>query len=126
MNEEEAKEVNQAEDKKDLDLMEIEVYRQFWRSLNVALNEIKELRGLEIEVDNGEVMKHEISTLKKELTELKNLLLKMQEQNTVNTPPQQIQQQIPAQRVPVIQPVAPSLPYYQTPNYAPMVPIIQQ
>ena len=126
MNEEETKEVNQAEDKKDLDLMEIEVYRQFWRSLNVALNEIKELRGLEIEVDNGEVMKHEISTLKKELTELKNLLLKMQEQNTVNTPPQQIQQQIPAQRVPVIQQVAPSLPYYQTPNYAPMVPIIQQ
>lgn len=126
MNEEEKKEVNQAEDKKDLDLMEIEVFRQFWRSLNVALGEIKELRGSDaIEVDNAEIMRHEISTLKKELTELKELLVEMQKQNASQV--QQVQQQpIPPQRVSVMQPIASPLPYYQTPNFPPMMPLIQQ
>lgn len=129
MSEEEKKEVP-VEDKKDLDLMEIEVFRQFWRSLNLALGEIKELRGSDvIEVDNAEIMRHEISTLKKELSELKELLVEMQKQNaTANQqqPIQQVQQpQIQQQRIPVMQPIASPLPYYPTPNYAPVVPIIQ-
>lgn len=122
MNEEDKKE-NQVEDKKDLDLMEIEVFRQFWRSLNLALGEIKELRGGDvIEVDNAEIMRHEISTLKKELSELKELLVEMQKQNTNQQ--QQIPQQIQPQRV-AVQPITSPLPYYQTPNFAPVVPIIQ-
>jgi transcription initiation factor TFIID subunit TAF12 len=129
MSEEEKKEVP-VEDKKDLDLMEIEVFRQFWRSLNLALGEIKELRGSDvIEVDNAEIMRHEISTLKKELSELKELLVEMQKQNTASNQQQQVQQvqqpQIQQQRIPVMQPIASPLPYYPTPNYAPVVPIIQ-
>lgn len=126
---EEKKEVP-TEDKKDLDAMEIEVFRQFWRSLNLALGEIKELRGGDvIEVDNAEIMRHEISTLKKELSELKELLVEMQKQNATANQQQvqqvqqpQIQQQ---QRIPVMQPIASPLPYYPTPNFAPVVPIIQ-
>lgn len=127
MSEEEKKETSPVEDKKDLDLMEIEVYRQFWRSLNLALSEIKELRGGDaVEVDNAEVMRHEISTLKKELSELKELLVEMQKQNTASNQQQQIQQpQIQQQRIPVMQPIASPLPYYPTPNFAPVVPIIQ-
>jgi transcription initiation factor TFIID subunit TAF12 len=129
MSEEEKKEIP-VEDKKDLDLMEIEVFRQFWRSLNLALGEIKELRGSDvIEVDNAEIMRHEISTLKKELSELKELLVEMQKQNATANQQQvqpvqqtQIQQQ---QRIPVMQPIASPLPYYPTPNFAPVVPIIQ-
>ncbi len=123
---EEKKEIP-TEDKKDLDAMEIEVFRQFWRSLNLALGEIKELRGGDvIEVDNAEIMRHEISTLKKELSELKELLVEMQKQNASANQQQvqqpQIQQQ---QRIPVMQPIASPLPYYPTPNFAPVVPIIQ-
>jgi hypothetical protein len=130
MSEEEKKEVP-VEDKKDLDLMEIEVFRQFWRSLNLALGEIKELRGSDvIEVDNAEIMRHEISTLKKELSELKELLVKMQKQNTTANQQQQVQpiqqpQFQQQQRMPVMQPIASPLPYYPTPNFAPVVPIIQ-
>lgn len=127
MSEEEKKEIP-VEDKKDLDLMEIEVFRQFWRSLNLALGEIKELRGSDaIEVDNAEIMRHEISTLKKELSELKELLVEMQKQNATANQQQQVQQpQIQQQqRIPVMQPIASPLPYYPTPNFAPVVPIIQ-
>jgi hypothetical protein len=130
MSEEEKKEIP-VEDKKDLDLMEIEVFRQFWRSLNLALGEIKELRGSDvIEVDNAEIMRHEISTLKKELSELKELLVEMQKQNATANQQQQVQpvqqpQFQQQQRMPVMQPIASPLPYYPTPNFAPVVPIIQ-
>jgi hypothetical protein len=67
--------------------------------------------------------------LKKELSELKKLLVEMQKQNATANQQQvqpvqqpQIQQQ---QRIPVMQPIASPLPYYPTPNFAPVVPIIQ-
>jgi seryl-tRNA synthetase len=107
-------------DRAELDLMEIEIFRQHWRSLNAALAEIRELRGADApDVDPVEFVKHEVSNLKNQFAELKQMIAQIQQ------PVQQAQQQ-PQQSYqryqPVQQPV-PVLPYYSTPNYAPMVPI---
>jgi hypothetical protein len=46
------KQNEQKNDSGELDAMEIEVFRQHWRSLNTALAEIRELRGADApEVD---------------------------------------------------------------------------
>lgn len=109
-------------EKSELDSMEIEIFRQHWRSLNAALAEIRELRGADApEVDPMEFVKHEVSNLKNQFSELKEMLAAIQQNH------QQVQQQQPQQQYQRFQPMqsVPILPYYSTPNFAPIVPINQ-
>ena len=100
------------DDSRDLELMEIEVYRQYWNSLNIALAEIKALRGNDVpEIDPVEYVKHEVSNLKNQFSELKELISGLQNQQAQQAP--QRYQAVPAPM--------PVLPYYQTPNYAPIM-----
>lgn len=117
------KQNEQKNDSTELDAMEIEVFRQHWRSLNAALSEIRELRGTDApEIDPVEFVKHEVGNLKSQFSELKEMLVAIQQnqQQQVQQPPsqQQFQRFQPMQTVPI-------LPYYQTPNFAPIVPINQ-
>jgi hypothetical protein len=106
-------------EKSELDAMEIEIFRQHWRSLNAALAEIRELRGSDApEVDPVEFVKHEVGNIKNQFAELKEMLVAIQQNH------QQAQQQQPHQRFQPMQSV-PILPYYSTPNFAPMLPINQ-
>lgn len=116
------KQNEQKNDSGELDAMEIEIFRQHWRSLNTALAEIRELRGADApEIDPVEFVKHEVGNLKNQFSELKEILASIQQnqQQTQQPPPQQQYQRFqPMQTVPI-------LPYYQTPNFAPIVPINQ-
>ena len=119
MDEEKQEKTNQNSDERDLELMEIEIYRQHWRSLNAALADIKALRGADApEIDPVEYVKQEVSNLKAQFSELKELI-----QKQVDSPPQhQKQNNAPTSFQP--QPMAvPLMPYYQTPSYAPYVPV---
>lgn len=114
----------QKNDSGELDAMEIEIFRQHWRSLNAALSEIRELRGADApEVDPVEFVKHEVGNLKNQFAELKEMLAAIQQ----NQHQQQVQQSPPQQyqRFQPVQTTVPILPYYSTPNFAPMVPINQ-
>ena len=114
-----------AKDRAELDLMEIEIFRQHWRSLNAALAEIRELRGADApEIDPVEFVKHEVSNLRNQFAELKQMIAQIQ-QPAPQTQQQQQSQQAFQRYQPVQQPV-PILPYYSTPNFAPIVPINQQ
>ena len=111
-------------DRAELDSMEMEIFRQHWRSLNAALAEIRELRGADApEVDPVEFVKHEVSTLRNQFAELKQMISQIQ-QPVPHAQQQQQSQQAFQRYQPVQQPV-PILPYYPTPNFAPIVPINQ-
>jgi DNA repair ATPase RecN len=111
-------------DRAELDSMEMEIFRQHWRSLNAALAEIRELRGADApEVDPVEFVKHEVSTLRNQFAELKQMISQIQ-QPVPHAQQQQQSQQAFQRYQPVQQPV-PILPYYSTPNFAPIVPINQ-
>ena len=116
------KQNEQKNDSGELDAMEIEIFRQHWRSLNTALAEIRELRGSDApEVDPVEFVRHEVGNLKNQFAELKEMLAAIQQN-------QHQQQQLPPQQYQRFQPVqttVPILPYYSTPNFAPIVPINQ-
>lgn len=117
------KQKEQKNDTGELDAMEIEIFRQHWRSLNNALAEIRELRGADApEVDPVEFVRHEVGNLKNQFAELKEMLVAIQQNQ--NQP--QVQQQ-PQQQYQRFQPMqsVPILPYYSTPNFAPIVPINQ-
>lgn len=112
---------SQNDDRRELDLMEMEIFRQHWRSLNAALAEIRDLRGADApEVDPVEFVKHEVATLKNQFSELKEMIAVLQAQQNSTSQ----QQQIP--RFQQMQPAVPVLPYYSTPNFAPMMPINPQ
>lgn len=116
------KQNEQKNDFGEADIMELEVFRQHWRSLNAALSEIRELRGADApEVDPVEFVKHEVGSLKNQFAELKEMLVAIQQNQ------QQIQPQQPQPQYQRFQPVqsVPILPYYSTPNFAPIVPINQ-
>ena len=116
------KQNEQKNDSGEADIMELEVFRQHWRSLNTALAEIRELRGADApEIDPVEFVKHEVGSLKNQFAELKEMLVAIQQNQ------QQIQPQQPQPQYQRFQPVqsVPILPYYQTPNFAPIVPINQ-
>ncbi len=117
----EQEKTTQNNDERDLELMEIEIYRQHWRSLNAALADIKALRGADApEIDPVEYVKEEVSNLKAQFSELKELIQKQVESSPQPQPQQQRQN-----TAPVFQPqpmAVPLMPYYQTPNYAPYVP----
>jgi hypothetical protein len=117
------KQNEQKNDSGEADIMELEVFRQHWRSLNAALSEIRELRGADApEIDPVEFVKHEVGNLKNQFAELKEMLVAIQ-QNQQQIQPQQPQQQY--QRFQPMQTTVPILPYYSTPNFAPIVPINQ-
>jgi hypothetical protein len=116
------KQNEQKNDSGEADIMELEVFRQHWRSLNAALSEIRELRGADApEIDPVEFVKHEVGSLKNQFAELKEMLVAIQQNQ------QQIQPQQPQPQYQRFQPVqsVPILPYYSTPNFAPIVPINQ-
>ena len=109
-------------DRAELDSMEMEIFRQHWRSLNAALAEIRELRGADApEVDPVEFVKHEVSTLRNQFAELKQMISQIQQPHAQ----QQQQSQQAFQRYQPVQQPVPILPYYSTPNFAPIVPINQ-
>lgn len=120
--EKEEKQNEQKNDSGEADIMELEIFRQHWRSLNTALAEIRELRGADApEVDPVEFVKHEVGSLKNQFAELKEMLVAIQQNQQQQQPPPsqpQYQRFQPVQSVPI-------LPYYQTPNFAPIVPINQ-
>ena len=118
------KQNEQKNDSGEIDAMEIEIFRQHWRSLNTALAEIRELRGADVpEIDPVEFVKHEVGNLKNQFAELKEMLVAIQQ----NQHQQQVQQspQQQYQRFQPVQTTVPILPYYSTPNFAPIVPINQ-
>ena len=115
----------QKNDSGELDAMEIEVFRQHWRSLNAALAEIRELRGSDApEIDPVEFVKHEVGNLKNQFSELKEILAAIQ-QNQQQQVQHQQQPQQQYQRLQPVQTTVPILPYYSTPNFAPIMPINQ-
>lgn len=123
MDENEEKSNEQKNDSGEADIMELEIFRQHWRSLNSALAEIRELRGDDApEIDPVEFVKHEVGNMKSQFAELKEMLVAIQ-QNQQQVQPQQPQQQY--QRFQPVQTTVPILPYYSTPNFAPIVPINQ-
>lgn len=119
MEEEKQEKSVQNNDKRELELMEIEVFRQYWRSLNTALADLKALRGDDApDIDPVEYVKTEVSNLKNQFAELKELIEKQTQMR------QEPIQQTAQQRGYAPQPMAvPLMPYYQTPSYAPYVPI---
>lgn len=118
------KQKEQKNDTGELDAMEIEIFRQHWRSLNNALAEIRELRGADApEVDPVEFVRHEVGNLKNQFAELKEMLVAIQQNQNQPQVQQQPQQQY--QRFQPMQTTVPILPYYSTPNFAPVVPITQ-
>lgn len=124
MENENEKQNEQKSDSSELDAMEIEIFRQHWRSLNAALAEIRELRGSDApEVDPIEFVKQEVGNLKNQFSELKEMLIAIQQNQHHPQVQQQPQQQY--QRFQPVQTTVPILPYYSTPNFAPMVPINQ-
>lgn len=120
MDENEEKRNEQKNDSGEADSMELEIFRQHWRSLNSALAEIRELRGDDApEIDPVEFVKHEVGNLKNQFSELKEMLVAIQQNQHQQQPQQQYQ------RLQPVQTTVPILPYYSTPNFAPMVPINQ-
>lgn len=124
-NENGEKQNEQKNDSGEIDAMEIEIFRQHWRSLNAALSEIRELRGADApEIDPVEFVKHEVGSLKNQFSELKEMLVAIQQNQNQPQVQQQPQQKQQYQRFQPMQSV-PILPYYSTPNFAPIVPINQ-
>lgn len=111
---------NVTEDDRELDLMELEIYRKMWSEINTALADIRALRSSEpIENDPVQVMRNEMSALKKDFAELREAIAKM-------TRPSEVQpqnQQPVMQQFPSLQPTIPLMPYFSTPSYQPMIQI---
>ena len=111
------KQNEQKNDSGDADIMELEVFRQHWRSLNAALSEIRELRGADApEIDPVEFVKHEVGSLKNQFAELKEMLVAIQ-QNQQQNPRTADGEQSP------LSPLQPDLPFrrnlFRHPNPAP-------
>lgn len=116
--------VSHGDDKHELDLMEMEIFRHHWKSLNAALAEIRELRGADApEIDPVEFVKHEVANLKNQFSELKEMIADLRQTQPAQQP--MPQQQIPRYQQMQMQPTVPILPYYSTPNFAPIIPINQ-
>ncbi len=111
--------------------MENEAYKRHLEALGQELGQIKELyNDLETPEDKFMALSRDVSTLKKALVDLKNMFLEMQKEEkekTSSAPPQNVWAQ-PMQAFPQIAPMpmfqAHSLPYIQTPNYAPIMPTL--
>lgn len=111
---------NVTEDDRELDLMELEIYRKMWSEINTALADIRALRSSEpIESDPVQLMRNEMSALKKDFAELREAIAKMTRPSEVQP---QNQQQV-MQQFPSLQPTIPLMPYFSTPSYQPMIQI---
>ena len=111
---------NVAEDDRELDLMELEIYRKMWSEINSALADIRALRSSEpIENDPVQLIRNEMSALKKDFAELREAIAKMTRPSEVQP---QNQQQV-MQQFPSLQPTIPLMPYFSTPSYQPMIQI---
>lgn len=120
MEDKQQQEIANKNDERDLDLMEIEVFRQYWKSLNTALADIKALRGADApDIDPVEYVKTEVSNLKNQFAELKDLIEKQTATQREQTQQSALQRGYAPQ--PMVPPVV--MPYYQTPSYAPYVPV---
>ncbi len=112
---------NAADDDRELDLMELEIYRKMWSEINSALADIRALRNTEtVESDPVQLMRNEMSALKKDFAELREAISKMNRPAEVQ--PQNQQQQI-LQPFQTLQPTVPLMPYFSTPSYQPMIQI---
>ena len=107
-------------DERELDLMELEVYRKAWEEINSALADIFAMRGKKsADVDPMQYVRSEVANLKKNFAELKDAIVNMQK------PMENAQAQQPA-GFRAIQPTIPLMPYYQTPSFAPIIQVPQQ
>lgn len=107
-------------DERELDLMELEVYRKAWEEINSALADILAMRGKKtLDADPMQYMRNEVASLKKNFAELKDAILNLQK------PMEQapVQQSVGFR---TIQPQIPLMPYYQTPSFAPIIQVPQQ
>lgn len=112
---------NFSEDDRELDLMELEIYRKMWSEINSALADIRALRSSEpIESDPVQLIRNEMSALKKDFAELREAIAKMTRPAEVQ---QQNQQQQVMQQFSSLQPTIPLMPYFSTPSYQPMIQI---
>ena len=110
-------------DDRELDLMELELYRNTWAEINSALAEIRAMRGNSTPDDPVQLMRSDVATLKKNFAELKEAIINMQK-TTDSTAQQVIPPQQNYQRV-QMQPAVPLMPYYSTPSYSPIIQLPQ-
>lgn len=108
-------------DEHELDLMELEIYRKMWSEINSALADIRALRNNDtVDSDPVQLMRNEMSALKKDFAELREAISKMNRPAEVQ---QQNQQQQMMQAFQPMQPTVPLMPYFSTPSYQPMIQI---
>jgi hypothetical protein len=111
--------------------LEYEAYRKHFDALFDELGQIKELYDeAGTPEDKLLSLSRDVSALKGALVELKDMFLQNKKEKEQQAPPVPAQN-VWAQPMPTFQPVsavpmfhAPSLPYIQTPNYAPIMPTI--
>ena len=109
-----------ASDEHELDLMELEIYRKMWNEINSALADIRALRNNDtVESDPVQLIKNEMSALKKDFAELREAISKINRPSEVQ--PQNQQQMMQAFQP--VQPTVPLMPYFSTPSYQPMIQI---
>ena len=113
--------LNAADDDHALDIMELEIYRKMWNEINTALADIRALRGNgTAESDPVQLMRNEMSALKKDFAELREAIAKMN--RPVEVQPQNQAQQV-MQQFSSMQPTIPLMPYFSTPSYQPVIQI---
>lgn len=119
MAENENQESQKATDDRELDLMELEIFRNTWGEINSALAEIRAMRGNSPQDDPVQMMRNDVAALKKNLAELKETLANMQKSSEA-TAAQMQQQGFRMQPASV-----PFMPYYSTPSYSPVIQLPQ-
>lgn len=115
---ESAKSAVPSNDERELEIMELEIYRKAWSEINTALAEICALRGnTSTNNDPVQLMRNEVAELKKNFTELRDAVTSIHKTVSQN----QNQQQPAVQQFQTMQPTIPLMPYFSTPSYQPVI-----
>ena len=118
---ENAKPSTSTADERELEIMELEIYRKAWSEINTALADICALRGNSSpDSDPVQLMRNEVAELKKNFTELRDAVASIHK--TVSQS-QQNQPQPAMQQFQTMQPAIPLMPYFSTPSYQPVIQI---
>lgn len=118
---ENAKSTAPSADERELEIMELEIYRKAWNEINAALADICALRGnSSLNSDPVQLMRNEVAELKKNFSELRDAVTSIHK--TVSQS-QQNQQQPAMQQFQTMQPTIPLMPYFSTPSYQPVIQI---
>ena len=107
-------------DDRELEIMELEIYRKAWNEINTALADVCALRGnTTVESDPVQLMRNEVAELKKNFSELRQALSDIHK--TVSQTQQHNQPQQTMPQFQTMQPTIPLMPYFSTPSYQPVI-----